>query len=52
LRETFFWPKYSEITVGLLDYFKIGLPSAGMMWMDWWAWELTVMISGRFKIYE
>lgn len=36
----------------LLSYGKMGVPLTFMMMLDQWAWELMVLLSGFFTIYE
>ena len=47
LQETNIFPDY-RIFLGIIDYVKIGAPSTFMICLDWWAWELSIMISGTF----
>ena len=46
IKETWFMPSLNSITSGVREYLKIGLPSAAMICLGCWAWELLMIISG------
>jgi multidrug resistance protein, MATE family len=34
------------------EYFSIGIPSTIMLCLDWWVWELLILISGYLGVHE
>ena len=36
----------------LKQYMKIGIPSTVMLCLDWWVWELLILISGWLGTHE
>lgn len=36
----------------LKQYMKIGIPSTIMLCLDWWVWELLILISGWLGTHE
>ena len=51
LRDTEVWPDMN-IFLGLKDYLKIAVPSMFMIFLDWWVWELMILMSGYFSVAE
>lgn len=45
------WPD-SRIYEGMSEYFSIGIPSTIMLCLDWWVWELLILISGYLGVHE
>ena len=42
------WPQWSitEATSGWGEIIAVSLPSAFMLWGEWWAWEMTLFLAG------
>ena len=32
------------------EYLKFGIPNAVMLWADWWAFELILLMSGMISL--
>lgn len=45
------WPN-EGVYDGLREYFAIGIPSTIMLCLDWWVWELLILISGYLGVHE
>jgi MATE family multidrug resistance protein len=37
---------------GLIQYFKLGIPSAIMLCLEWWAYETMTIISGLIGVHS
>jgi MATE family multidrug resistance protein len=48
IKETVIMPDYRTF-YELYDYFKIGLPSAILVCLDWWVWEIMIIFVGLFE---
>jgi multidrug resistance protein, MATE family len=51
LKPAIIWPDKRTFT-GIFKYLELGIPSTLMLCLDWWAWELMVLISGYFAKEE
>ena len=44
-------PKRSDLDwEGAKAYLRIAIPTTIMICLDWWAWELMILISGTFGV--
>jgi MATE family multidrug resistance protein len=51
LREAWIWPDASVVKA-MGSYFALALPSTFCLVLDWWVWELMVLISGYLGVTE
>jgi MATE family multidrug resistance protein len=51
IKETMVWPDY-RIFFGLKEYLYIAVPSMLMIFLDWWVWELMILLSGYLSVPE
>ena len=51
IRETMVWPD-TRIFLGLKEYLYIAIPSMLMIFLDWWVWELMILLSGYLSVAE
>lgn len=35
---------------GLIDYFKLGIPSTGMLCLEWWAFEIMTLLAAYISL--
>jgi MATE family multidrug resistance protein len=42
----------SRVFDDMYEYFSIGIPSTIMLCLDWWVWELLILISGYLGVHE
>jgi Na+-driven multidrug efflux pump len=52
LESSFFWPTWTELTSDLPAYFKVGIPSAVMLMLDWGSFEILAIFSGLMGVAE
>jgi hypothetical protein len=45
------WPDM-RILLGLKEYLQIAIPSMLMIFLDWWVWELMILLSGYLSVPE
>ena len=51
IQEAIFYPD-SRTYNDLKTYFSLAIPSTMMLCLDWWVWELMVLISGYLGVDE
>jgi MATE family multidrug resistance protein len=51
IQETMVWPD-RRIFLGLREYLQIAIPSMLMIFLDWWVWELMILLSGYLSVPE
>ena len=51
LRDAWLAPDW-RIFVGLRSYLALAIPSTICLVLDWWVWELMVLISGYLGVVE
>lgn len=49
IQEALSWPSSSSFT-GLEDYLRIGIPSALMLCIEWWAFEVMTLVTGYISV--
>lgn len=53
IEETLKFPGFSCINMeGILSYLKLGIPSTFLICIDWWAFELLLIICGLFGVAQ
>jgi hypothetical protein len=35
---------------GLIQYFKLGIPSTGMLCLEWWAFEIMTLLAAYISL--
>lgn len=49
--EVVHWPDAQIFNYeGVMQYMKLGLPSAGMLCIEWWSFEIVVLLSGYMGV--
>jgi len=51
LREAWIWPD-ATVVKAMGSYFALALPSTFCLVLDWWVWELMVLISGYLGVTQ
>jgi len=51
LREAWIMPDY-RVFSGVTAYVRLAVPSTIMMCLEWWVWEVMVLISGWLGVVE
>ena len=51
IRKSLQWPN-KKIFSGVRDYLALGIPSAIMLMLEWWAYELMTLMSGYIGVNE
>jgi MATE family multidrug resistance protein len=49
LQEAWIMPDWSTIR-GINDYLKLGIPSSAMLCLEWWSFEIMILIAGYISI--
>jgi MATE family multidrug resistance protein len=49
LKQSWFFPNRDSFT-GLWDYLKIGVPSAALLCLEWWSFELMTLLAGYISV--
>jgi multidrug resistance protein, MATE family len=47
LKEAMIWPD-ARIFLGLKEYISLAVPTTIMICLDWWVWELMILMCGYF----
>jgi MATE family multidrug resistance protein len=51
LKESWFFPDKSCFNIrGLIEFLKFGIPSAAMLCLEWWSFELMTFLSGYISV--
>jgi len=49
LKESWFLPT-RDCFVGLFEFLKIGIPSAAMLCLEWWSYEIMTLLAGYISV--
>jgi MATE family multidrug resistance protein len=49
LKESWFMPDWSTLR-GINEYLKLGIPSTAMICLEWWSFEVMILIAGYISV--
>ena len=51
IKEAIYWPD-SSVWLGWAEYFRLGVPTTGIMCAEYWAWQGLCLMSGNLSVEE